>query len=186
MLTEIGELDLAYKLQLNEDFPSWGYPIRNGATTMWERWDGYRHDKGLHEHSMNSFNHYAYGAVGDWMYRNIGGIDLDPRQVGYRNIVVRPRLGGGLAWAKASLESPNGRISVDWRTEKKAFLLSVTVPPNSTATVFVPTKKASGVTESGKPAARSPGVKSLGRRDGYVLFQVESGEYRFTSRISPR
>jgi hypothetical protein len=119
---------------------------------MWEHWNSYHHEKGFQRPSMNSFNHYAYGAVGDWMYRNIGGIDLDARRPGYRGVVVHPRPGGGLTWAKASLLAPGGLVACEWKIEDKKLTLNVTVPPNSTATVYVPVAgKTPAVTEGGKP-----------------------------------
>lgn len=138
VLTRFGHLDLAYKLLLNEDFPSWGYPIKQGATTMWERWDGWRHDKGFQDPGMNSFNHYAYGAVGDWMYRVILGLDLDEARPGYRHFHVRPIPGGGLTWARGSYQSVSGTIEVAWRIKGRTFALEVTVPCNTTATVRLP------------------------------------------------
>lgn len=182
VLSEAGELDMAYKLLLNEDYPSWGYPIRQGATTMWERWDSYHHERGFQDAGMNSFNHYAYGAVGDWMYRRIGGIDLDPKQPGYRHVLVRPTPGGELHWAKASLDAPNGTIACDWKRKGDTFQLNVTVPPNSTATVYVPASKASKVSESGKPVAKVAGVELVEFADGLAVYRVGSGRYCFEAQ----
>jgi alpha-L-rhamnosidase len=148
VLKRFGYLDLAYQLLLNEDFPSWGYPIKQGATTMWERWDGWRHDKGFQDPGMNSFNHYAYGAVGDWMYRVILGIELDEAQPGYRHFFVRPhppslariKAGRGLTWARGEYRSIRGTIRSSWRISGKKFSLEVTVPPNTTATIQLPGK----------------------------------------------
>ncbi len=138
VLTRFGHLDLAYKLLLNEDFPSWGYPIKQGATTMWERWDGWRHDKGFQDDGMNSFNHYAYGAVGDWMYRVILGLDLDEARPGYSHFHVRPTPGRGITWARGSYKSVSGTIEVSWRIKGRAFSMEVIVPCNTTATVRLP------------------------------------------------
>jgi alpha-L-rhamnosidase len=182
VLSDGGQWDLAFKLLLNEDYPSWGYPITQGATTMWEHWHSYHHEKGFQNPSMNSFNHYAYGAVGDWMYRNIGGIDADPRQPGYGHVVVRPRPGGGLTWAKAKLLAPNGPVASQWKLEGKVFTLDLVVPPNSTATVYVPAAKASAVTESGLPAAKAPGVKFVEFAQGSAIYKAGSGRYTFVSR----
>jgi alpha-L-rhamnosidase len=141
VLTRFGHLDLAYKLLLNEDFPSWGYPIKHGATTMWERWDGWRHDKGFQDPGMNSFNHYGYGAVGDWMYRTILGINLDEKQPGYRHFFIRPIPGGGLTWARGEYHSVHGPIRSSWKIERTGFVLEVTVPVNTTATVQLPGRR---------------------------------------------
>ncbi len=179
-LADNGKLDLAYKLLLNEDFPSWGYPIKHGATTMWERWDGWRHDKGFQDPGMNSFNHYAYGAVGDWMYRNIGGIDIDPARPAYRHIIVRPRIGGGLTHARAEIDTIHGRVETKWRLTERNLTLAVQVPPNCTATVYVPGAK---VTEGRRPAAKSHCVKQRGQDDGASVFQIGSGFYEFRAKL---
>ncbi len=180
-LSENGKLDLAYKLLLNEDFPSWGYPIKHGATTMWERWDGWRHDKGFQDPGMNSFNHYAYGAVGDWMYRNIGGLDIDPSRPAYRHIIVRPRIGGGLTHAQAAIDSIHGRVQTEWRLVGKTLTLGVRVPANCIATVHVPSTGA--ITEGKGPAAKAPGVKLLGKHDGATVYRVGSGVYEFKAKM---
>ncbi|MCY2930831.1 MAG: family 78 glycoside hydrolase catalytic domain [Planctomycetota bacterium] len=192
VLADNGRLDLAYKLLLNEDFPSWGYPVKHGATTMWERWDGWRHDKGFQDPAMNSFNHYAYGAVGDWMYRTIAGLDLcpspSPSQAGYHHALIRPLPGGGLTHARAALLSPHGLLSTHWRITGRAsslgktFTLSVVIPPNCTATLHIPST--SPVTESGRPATQSPGVKFLGKQAGATVFQVGSGQYEFKAKMN--
>ncbi len=138
VLQRFGHLDLAYQLLLNEDFPSWGYPIKHGATTMWEHWDGWRHDKGFQDPGMNSFNHYAYGAVGDWMYQTILGIQLDELQPGYKHFFIAPVPGGGLTWARGEYQSIHGPIRSAWKIERGRFALEVTVPGNTTATVQLP------------------------------------------------
>ena len=114
MLSENGYLEDAYRLLLNEDYPSWLYEVRHGATTVWERWDGQKPDSTFQESSMNSFNHYAYGAVGDWMYRVVAGLNIDPAQPGYKHIVLRPQPGGGFTYATASLQTPYGEAASGW------------------------------------------------------------------------
>lgn len=178
VLLQTGYLELAYKLLLNEDFPSWGYPILHGATTMWERWDGWRHDAGFQDPAMNSFNHYAYGAVGDWMYRHIAGLDLDALEAGYRQIVIHPRPGGGLTSAVATYRSPYGNIATAWQRDEDDFTLQVKIPANTTATLYLP-GAAADVRESGVPAARAEGVTFLREEDGCAVFAVESGAYSF-------
>ena len=150
VLTRNGQLELAYKLLLNEDFPSWGYPIKHGATTMWERWDGWRHDKGFQDPSMNSFNHYAYGAVGDWMYRHILGIDPVEAHPGYQHIKVHPQPGGGLTWARGEYKSIHGTIGSAWEIKGGQFKLQVTIPGNTRATVTLPGEE--------KPQLVGPGI----------------------------
>ncbi|MGH7215059.1 MAG: family 78 glycoside hydrolase catalytic domain, partial [Tepidisphaeraceae bacterium] len=155
VLTRFGHLDLAYKLLLNEDFPSWGYPIKHGnATTMWERWDGWRHDKGFQDPAMNSFNHYAYGAVGDWIYQNILGIELDESRPGYEHFFVRPVPGGGLTWARGEYQSVRGMIGSEWKIEDGRFLLQVTVPGQTQATIALPGRR-------GKSVRVGPGTHRL-------------------------
>ena len=121
VLTQHDYLDIAYKLLEQETFPSWLFPVKNGATTIWERWDGWTPDKGVQCKEMNSFNHYAYGAVGDWMYRVMAGLDLDPNEPGYRHIIFRPRPGGSITWAKARLRLPAGEIAVEWQVRDDSF-----------------------------------------------------------------
>lgn len=180
VLSENGYQDLAYKLLLNKDYPSWGYPIAQGSTTMWERWDSYRHDKGFQSPSMNSFNHYAYGAVGDWMYRNIAGIDTDAKVTGagYKRFRIAPLPGGDIQWAKAGLRTMYGQISVRWQIADGLFTLEVAVPPNTEAEVVLPAARLDDVRESGKPIGETPGVSSRVAH-GAVVCEVGSGVYRF-------
>ncbi|MEV4188739.1 alpha-L-rhamnosidase C-terminal domain-containing protein, partial [Streptosporangium canum] len=176
-LTRVGHLGTAYRLLLQESFPSWLYQVVHGdATTMWERWDGWSHHRGLQDPGMNSFNHYAYGAVGAWMYETIGG--LAPASPGYRAIVVRPRPGGDLTWARTTHRTRHGRVEIAWRREGGDFTLEVRVPPNTRAEVWVPGGPA-GVTESGRPAAESPGVALDRVVDGHAVYEVGSGSYAF-------
>jgi alpha-L-rhamnosidase len=140
VLSATGHLDVAYALLMQQSYPSWLYPITRGATTMWERWDGIRPDSTFEDAGMNSFNHYAFGAVGDWMYGTIAGIRLDPAAPGAKHVWIAPRPGGGLTRAKASLETPYGTLVSSWRLDSGGgrFMLTVTVPPNTTADVTLP------------------------------------------------
>lgn len=135
-LSAIGRDDLAYRLLLNRDYPSWGYEVGAGATTMWERWNSLKPDGSFGDVAMNSFNHYAYGAVGDWMYRHIAGIA--PLEAGYRRFAVAPVPGGGLTEGGGSLESAYGRIETAWTLIGDRFALEVTVPAGTTAEVTLP------------------------------------------------
>jgi alpha-L-rhamnosidase len=182
-LTSIGATDVAYKLLQNETFPSWGYSIRQGATTIWERWDGWTKEKGFQDPGMNSFNHYSLGSVGEWMVDTVAGIDLDPSAPGYQRIVIRPRPGGGLTWARGAYDSIRGRIESSWRTTGDALSLDVTVPANTTATVYVPAASADGVTEGSGPASGAEGVKFERMENGAAVFTVGGGKYRFRSRL---
>ncbi len=138
VLTDIGRLDLAYRLVLNETYPSWGYSIAHGATTIWERWNGWTTAGGFGDDEMNSFNHYSLGSVGQWMYAVVGGIEADPEHPGYGHVVLHPRPGGALTHASARLRSPYGLIRSDWRIEGERFEYDVRVPVNSRATVVLP------------------------------------------------
>ncbi|MEV0974304.1 glycoside hydrolase family 78 protein [Microtetraspora glauca] len=177
-LTGTGHIETAYRLLLRDSFPSWLYPVVHGdATTMWERWDSWSHHRGLQDPGMNSFNHYAYGAVGDWMYRTIGG--LAPATPGYRDIVVRPRPGGDITWATTAHRTRHGRVEVAWRREDGGFALDVTVPPNTRAEVWVPATEPARVTEGGRPASEAAGVRFDRHADGCAVYRVGSGSYAF-------
>jgi alpha-L-rhamnosidase len=183
ILTQFGHTDVAYRLINQDTFPSWLFSVKQGATTIWERWDGWTPDKGFQTPKMNSFNHYSLGSCGQWMYDTIGGIGLDPEHPGYKHILIHPRPGGGVRWARCSYDSQYGPIKTDWKlADDKRFTLRVTIPPNTTSTVFMPTNDASTVTESGQPVDHAAGVKLSGSRDGESMFEVESGSYEFSSR----
>jgi alpha-L-rhamnosidase len=138
VLVQNGYLEVAYKLLEQETFPSWLFPVRNGATTIWERWDGWTPASGFQDKGMNSFNHYAYGAVGDWMYRVVAGIDVDPEQPGYQHIVFRPRPGGSITWAEAELQLPAGKATIRWTLSSGGFQCTVTVPEGCRASFHAP------------------------------------------------
>jgi alpha-L-rhamnosidase len=138
VLEEHGHLDTAYKLLEQETFPSWLWPVKQGATTIWERWDGWTPETGPHKHDMNSFNHYAYGAVGAWMVRSVAGLDLDAAKPGYRHIIFRPRPGGSLTWAEAELDSASGKIRIRWDKTRSGLKLDLTVPRGAQATLHPP------------------------------------------------
>ena len=137
-LHKAGRDDLAYRLLLQETYPSWLFQVKLGATTMWERWDGWTPDKGFQTIGMNSFNHYAFGAVGQYLYENVAGIAAE--SPAYKKISIRPVIGEGLTWAKASYDSMYGKIVSNWKLEGKALTMDVTIPANTTATVHVPGK----------------------------------------------
>lgn len=133
VLTSIGRVDLAYQLLLNQGYPSWLYPIINGATTMWERWNSYTKDKGFGNASMNSFNHYAYGAIGEWMVSTVAGLGIDSEKPGYKNILIKPQFGKGLTWASAELITRYGKASSAWRIEDGELTVTFEVPANTSA-----------------------------------------------------
>ena len=139
VLESAGYIDVAYKLLEQETFPSWLFPVRNGATTIWERWDGWTPEKGFQDKGMNSFNHYAYGAVGAWMYRTVAGLELDPNEPGYAHIIFRPRPGGSITWAEADLQPPLGLAAIRWDLDRDKLNVQVTIPPGARATFLPPT-----------------------------------------------
>lgn len=144
-LSENGYLDEAYLLLSRKEYPSWLYPVTQGATTIWERWDGIKPDGSFQDAGMNSFNHYAYGAIGEWMYRVVAGIRLDEAKPGYKHVLIQPRPGGGLTYARASIESMYGRVAAGWEIVDGKLRVKVEIPPNTTATVRMPGGKAEEV-----------------------------------------
>jgi alpha-L-rhamnosidase len=140
VLDQAGHRELAYALLFRETYPSWFYSINQGATTMWERWNSYTHESGFGDVSMNSFNHYAYGAIGQWMYERVAGLAPDPEQPGYKHFFVRPLIGGPLEAARAELMTPYGKAVSGWKKQNGRAVLEVVVPPNTTATLVYPVK----------------------------------------------
>src|SRR5215212_7114068 len=179
VLTEAGYTEVAYRLLENETYPSWGYTVKNGATTIWERWDGWTEENGFQSPNMNSFNHYSLGSVGEWLYRYVAGIDLGAP--GYGHIVIRPRPGGGLTHARGEYDAVRGRISSSWQIEGDLFSLEVLVPPNTAATVHVPSTE--GVSEGGRSVEEADGVKLLRAGEGETVVSVGSGRYEFAGRM---
>jgi hypothetical protein len=175
----IGRDDLAYELLLQQTYPSWLYQVSLGSTTMWERWDGWTPSAGFESDTMNSFNHYAFGAVGQYLFSVVGGIS--PASPGYQTILIQPVPGAGLTWADTSFNSTRGLISTAWTNIGGTFNLGVVIPPNTTAQVYVPTTNAGAITESGLPAASSPGVAYAGLSNGYAIYAVGSGSYLWSS-----
>jgi alpha-L-rhamnosidase len=178
MLTKYGHADLAYDLLHDDRYPSWGYSIRHGATTIWERWDGWTEEKGFGPVAMNSFNHYSLGSVGEWLYSDVAGIAQAPDSIGFQHLLIKPYPGGRLTWAKASYDTPTGRVSTDWELTDGALRLDVVVPPGSTATIQIPTTDPESARESGRPLAEQ--VQVLASADRAVVCQVGSGRYTFT------
>ena len=183
MLSDNGYLGDAYKLLLNEEYPSWLYEVKHGATTIWERWDGEKPDSTFEEASMNSFNHYAYGAIGDWMYRVLAGLNSDPEEPGYRHIVIRPQSGGGLTYANATLITPYGEASSGWKLDGARVHVIARVPPNTYATVYLPEARADAVSESGVALSAVPGVRRITQPDASLIVEIGSGDYDFAYNI---
>lgn len=180
VLTRFGYDDVAYKLLLQDSYPSWLYPVKMGATTIWERWDGIKPDSTFQTPGMNSYNHYSYGAIGDWMYRSMAGLDTYEDGPGYKHIKVKPHIGGGFTNASATLQTYYGKLSSGWKVENDKTLLNIEIPPNTTATVYIPASAADAVTESNTALNSIKDIKVNGMEDGYVVVQLGSGKYNFS------
>jgi len=180
-LSDYGYLDEAYMLLNRTEYPSWLYPVTKGATTIWERWDGIKPDGSFQSPSMNSYNHYAYGAIGDWMYRVVAGIELDAHEPGYKHILIQPHPGGGLTRASASVDSMYGRVSSGWEIANGKMTVSIEVPPNTTASVRLPNAKLDEVSEGGKPLEGRTNISRARQMQDAVVLEVGSGKYVFES-----
>ncbi len=181
VLSRYGYLDEAYFLLNHEEYPSWLYPVKQGATTIWERWDGQKPDGTFQDVGMNSFNHYAYGAIGEWMYRVMAGLEIDESVPGYKHILVQPQPGGAFTSVKASHDTMYGPARSAWTLKDGRFELMVEVPPNTRATVRLPKAQLASVTEGegGQALAKGNGITDS-RQDGdSVVVEVGSGQYRF-------
>ncbi len=186
VLSDEGQLDLAYTLLMQQQWPSWLYAVTQGATTIWERWDGWTKEKGFQDKGMNSFNHYAYGAVGDWLYQVVAGIEIDPQHPGYKHILLQPQPGGSLTSARASHHSPYGEIASSWRRSETRFEWSITVPPNTTATARFPIPVGATILEGQRPISESPGVAAIqNSQTAAPTFELTSGRYQFTATWTP-
>ncbi len=179
VLARFGHLDLAYELLNRQEYPSWLYPVKQGATTIWERWDGQKPDGSFQDAGMNSFNHYAYGAIGEWMYRVVAGLEIDPQEPGYKHVLAQPQPGGGLASAEARLETLYGEAASGWSLVDGKVTVSATVPPNTHGTIHLPAATVARVTEGGLAVAAAPGVKRATQEGDDVVVEVGSGRYQF-------
>ena len=185
-LSNNGYLDHAYGLVEQESYPSWLYSVKRGATTCWERWDNIRPDGSLQTPNANSFNHYSFGAIGDWLYRVVAGINPVPDAPGYQRILFRPRSGGSLTQAGAKLETMYGLVESRWTREGAGLVLQITLPPNTTGVVDVLAGSVDEITENGKPLAETAGIQQVTMLDGRVIIDVAAGQYVFhLQRIQP-
>jgi alpha-L-rhamnosidase len=182
-LSRNGRHDEAWRLVNLRTVPSWGYMVDMDATTIWERWDGYVKGRGFQDPGMNSFNHWAIGSVGEWVWRELAGIQPDDEHPGYKHFTIRPRPCPGLTWAKAKYDSIRGTILSDWRQDGKTLSLRVVIPPNTTATVYLPAKDAGGIMEGTQPAAKAPGVRRIVMEGDHAVLHVDSGDYSFSSTM---
>ena len=172
-LTEQGRADLAYAMATQTDFPSWGNWIARGATTLWESWDG-----------NASRNHHMFSDISVWFYKGLAGINPDPKAPGFKHIIIRPNPVNELHWVKAWHNSMYGRIVCNWTSKNNEFVLGVTIPPNCTATVFMPTIDLNSLCESGSPARKQPGIRVGRWQNGRVTVYLESGVYHLSSKLN--
>ncbi|QIP17321.1 family 78 glycoside hydrolase catalytic domain [Spirosoma aureum] len=181
-LSSTGHSDEAYKLLLSTEYPSWGFEVVNGANTIWERWNSYIKGKGFENNAgMNSFNHYAFGAVNEWLFGNAAGLKVG--EAGYRTFTIKPEIANeGLNYVNATYRSINGKIESSWKKAGKTVTLKITVPVNTVATVFIPTTNPASVVESAKEVKSNPAIKVKEFKDGYLYVEIGSGTYQFMSQ----
>ncbi|HEY3862075.1 MAG TPA: glycoside hydrolase family 78 protein [Verrucomicrobiae bacterium] len=179
-LARIGRNDVASRLIHNDTFPSWGFSIKQGATSIWERWDGWTPDKGFEDPGMNSFAHYSFGAVYQWMVENLGGIQSDGPD--YKHIVIAPQPDGRLTFADTAYDSIRGRIETHWAVKGDSLRLKVTIPANTDAIVKIPNAAGREVYENGHPATRSKGVAYAGMEGAAAVYKVVPGQYDFVAK----
>ncbi len=179
VLSRFGHTDVAFQLLMQQTYPSWLYPVKMGATTIWERWDGRKPDSTFQTPGMNSFNHYAYGAIGDWMYRVVAGIDTYEDGPGYKHIKIMPHPGGGLTTVAADLDTYYGRVGSHWKIDGGTFTLDVEIPANTTATIYIPAADINSIEEGGKKITDIKEFQAKANGDGYVQLNTGSGKYHF-------
>ena len=180
ILNRFGYTDIGYKLLLQDTYPSWLYPVKMGATTIWERWDGQKPDSSFQTPGMNSFNHYAYGAIGDWMYRVVAGLDTYEDGPGYKHIKIQPHIGGGLTFVAADLQTNYGNAGSHWKIENGQLLFDVEIPVNTTATVYIPAGKLQSITETNRQIETVKEIILKGREGDYEVAELGSGNYHFS------
>ncbi len=173
VLTELGHAEIAYRIATQRDYPSWGFWLQQGATTLWESWDG-----------KASRNHHMFSDISAWFYKTLAGILPDPESPGFKHVIVKPRPVGDLTSAAGEILTPYGRFRSAWRKQDGRFVQEVSVPPNSSATVHIPTVDASGLLESGHPAQAAKGVSFRGVEQGRAVYTVGAGCYCFESDVS--
>lgn len=174
-LSDGGQGDVLYDMLTHDDGPGYVCQLNKGMTTLAEAWDAV---------TTSSLNHCMLGHIEEWFYRGLGGLTSDPSGPGFKKIMIKPQIVGDLEWVNCSYDSPDGQISSNWRREGKKLTMDITIPPNTTATVFVPAKDADSVTESSKPASEVTGVKFLRMENNVAVYAVGSGIYQFQSSLT--
>ncbi len=175
MLSKYGHAETAGKMVSQTAFPGWGHMLANGATTLWEHW----------EYSDNTYshNHPMFGCVSEWFYKWVGGIQADPTALGFEKIIIRPQIITQVDWVKASHNSIHGRIESEWEREDKSFTLNITIPINTTATVYLPTKDSTTIRESGSEIAKMKDIQFIKMENGHAILSVGSGRFSFESKL---
>jgi alpha-L-rhamnosidase len=183
VLCGTGHTDVAYRLLEQDSAPSWRYMVDHGATTIWERWDGWTEQRGFQSAWMNSFNHYALGSVGEWLYRFVLGIDQGPGGAGFRRLLVRPHPGGSLRAASGSYRSVRGLIRSGWRRDGGTFRFTIEIPPNASACIRVPSSDPEAVRD--RTGERPAGIAEYPGRPGVreAVFEVGSGAHEFAGPL---
>ena len=180
VLSETGQHELAYTLLFHEDYPSWLYQVTQGATTIWEHWDGIKDDGRMWSADMNSFNHYAYGSIGEWLYRYVAGIRADEERPGFQAIHIEPQPGPGLDWVEASVETMYGKVVSSWtRQEQGEIQLRVVVPVNTTATVVLSNVVSDTVLLDGAALDQASDVNGIQLKADQLQVMLGSGSYTF-------
>ena len=178
-LSDFGRDDVAFMLLNRKQYPSWLYPVTMGATTIWERWDGIKPDSTFQDKEMNSFNHYAYGAIGEWLYGYVAGINIDPEVPGFKNIILKPHVGGGLTHANAEYQSLYGLIKSAWKVNGNEFQYAVEVPSNTSATVILPFILVDQLKINNKPIDDKIRRNTI-TNEKSITINIGSGNYQFS------
>ena len=178
-LTLTGYADVAYRLLLQDTYPAWLYPVKNGATTIWERWNGWTEESGFFEPRMNSFNHYSLGSVGEWLFRHVAGIELDTETAGSQHFSLCPFVGEGLRYVRARIDTLHGQVESNWRQEQDLLIWSIRIPANASASVGVPMSDPAGVLLDGAPLTEHPLAQGVQREAGRSWLTLPAGSYEF-------
>ena len=178
--------DLSYRILQANQYPSWLYAVDQGATTIWERLNGYTVESGFGgNNSMNSFNHYSFGAVGQWMIAYSLGIQRDEKSPGFKHFILQPRHdpSGQMTYAKGYYESMYGKIGSGWKHENGMLTYSTTIPANTSATLYLPAKSIKEITEGGKKVKEGKGIHFVKFEKGKAVYELQSGSYEFSSKL---
>jgi hypothetical protein len=184
VLSDNGFDEIAYRLLLCDTYPSWLYSIKNGATTVWERWNSYTIEDGFGDIGMNSFNHYSLGSVAEWLYRYAAGIGIEENSAGgYKHLIIKPHPGGNLSFIDTEYKAVYGVIKCCWKIEKDIFSLNITIPGNTRAKIYLPCKNKTLIKESGLDVDDVKEIKILGFHNDHMVLEVGSGSYRFQTSM---